>query len=110
MPLAQRKEQVRGAAAPKPLNFRALSNAWNDPIAFARELSRYYSQLEASGHRQRPRDWTTSLRKEKPVNTKEEPTPGLHEPAGLKRTEPGLYTPEDMQKIAPGLYAPNETQ
>ena len=49
-----------GAAAPKPLNFRALSNAWDDPLAFARELSRYYKQLEASGHRARCRDTTTS--------------------------------------------------
>lgn len=46
------------AAAPKPLNMRAMSNAWDDPIAFARELSRYYTQLEASGHRQPAHDWT----------------------------------------------------
>ncbi|MCK2022764.1 hypothetical protein KZC52_07505 [Microbacterium sp. kSW2-24] len=48
-----------GAAAPKPLNLRAMSNAWDNPIAFASELSLYYSQLEASGHRQPARDWTT---------------------------------------------------
>lgn len=100
-----------GAPAPKPLNFRALSNAWDDPLAFARELSRYYSQLEASGHRQPTRDWTTALRKEKPMNTNEDtPTTGLSDPAGLNKTEPGLYTPQDMQKVAPGLYAPKETQ
>lgn len=48
-----------GAAAPKPLNLRAMSNAWDNPIAFASELSRCYAQLEASGHRQLTRDWTT---------------------------------------------------
>lgn len=96
-----------GAAAPKPLNFRALSNAWDDPLAFARELSHYYSQLEASGHRQPTRDWTTA--KEKPMNTNEgTPTTGLRDPAGLNKTEPGLYTPEDMEKVAPGLYAPQD--
>lgn len=52
-----------GASAPKPLNFRALSKAWDDPVAFARELSQYYRQLEASGHRQPARDWTTALRR-----------------------------------------------
>ena len=45
-------------SAPKPLNMRAMSEAWNDPIAFARELHRYYSQLEASGHRLPAHDWT----------------------------------------------------
>ncbi|SDR83270.1 hypothetical protein [Microbacterium paraoxydans] len=100
-----------GAAAPKPLNFRALSKAWDDPIAFARELSQYYRQLEASGHRQPTRDRTTAIRKEKPMNTNEDtPTTGLRDPAGLNKTEPGLYTPADMQKVAPGLYAPKETQ
>lgn len=52
-----------GTAAPKPLNFRALSDVWDDPIAFARELSAYYRQLEASGHRQPARDWTIAVRK-----------------------------------------------
>lgn len=45
-------------SAPKPLNMRAMSEAWDDPIAFARELHRYYSQLEASGHRLPAHDWT----------------------------------------------------
>lgn len=85
-----------GAAAPKPLNFRALSNAWDDPIAFARELSHYYRQLEASGHRQPARDWTAALRKEKPMNTNEDTaTSRLRDPAGLNKTEPGLYVPRD---------------
>ena len=99
-----------GASAPKPLNFRALSKAWDDPVAFARELSQYYRQLEASGHRQPARDWTTALRKEKPMTTDDNSATGFRDPAGLSKTEPGLYTPEDMQKIAPGFYAPNETQ
>lgn len=37
--------------APKPTNFEALSNAWNDPTAFATELAAYYDQL---AHRERP--------------------------------------------------------
>ncbi len=96
-----------GVAAPKPLNFRALSNAWDDPLAFARELSRYYSQLAASGHRHPTRDWTTTLRTEKPMNTDEDtPTAGFLNPAGLERTEPGLYDPEGMERAAKGLYVP----
>lgn len=31
--------------APKPHNFQALADAWNDPDAFARELNAYYAQL-----------------------------------------------------------------
>jgi len=38
-------------SAPAPLNMKAMASAWDDPIAFARELANYYSQLEASGHR-----------------------------------------------------------
>lgn len=45
-------------SAPKPLNFRAMSNAWDDPIAFARELNKYYAQLAESGSRTLPPDWT----------------------------------------------------
>jgi hypothetical protein len=98
-----------GTSAPKPLNFRALSNAWDDPLAFARELSRYYSQLEASGHRQPTRDWTTALRKEKPMNTNEDtPTTGLRDPAGLERLEPALYSPEGMHRVSEGLYVPKD--
>jgi len=98
-----------GAAAPKPLNFRALSNAWDDPIAFARELSHYYRQLEASGHRQPARDWTNELRKEKPINTNEDtPTSRLRDPAGLNKTEPGLYEPEGMRRASEGLYVPED--
>lgn len=33
--------------APKPANFTAMANAWDDPVAFARELDRYYAQLAA---------------------------------------------------------------
>lgn len=49
-----------GSPAPKPRNFRAMTNAWNDPVAFAKEITLYYSQLEASGHRVPTRDWVTS--------------------------------------------------
>lgn len=45
-------------SAPAPLNMTAMASAWDDPIAFARELANYYKQLEASGHRPRPHDWT----------------------------------------------------
>ncbi|GAA1250784.1 hypothetical protein JOF42_002443 [Microbacterium phyllosphaerae] len=44
--------------APAPLNLKAMSSAWDDPVAFARELNRYYSQLEASGQRLPTHDWT----------------------------------------------------
>ncbi|WP_144881128.1 hypothetical protein [Microbacterium paraoxydans] len=105
----QRRENPMGAAAPKPLNFRALSNAWDDPVAFARELSRYYSQLEASGHRQPTRDWTNELRKEKPMNTNEDtPTTGLRDPAGLNKTESRLYEPDGTKRAAEGLYVPKD--
>lgn len=43
--------------APKPLNFRAMSNAWNDPVAFARELNAYYAQLAEAGAQQTQADW-----------------------------------------------------
>lgn len=49
-------------SAPKPLNMRAMSAAWDDPIAFARELHKYYTQLEASGHRLPAHDWTNTER------------------------------------------------
>lgn len=45
--------------APAPLNMRAMADAWDDPVAFASELHRYYSQLEASGHRLPAHDWTS---------------------------------------------------
>lgn len=48
--------------APKPLNLNAMSRAWDDPVAFARELHQYYSQLEASGHRLPTHDWTNTER------------------------------------------------
>ena len=38
-------------SAPKPVNFDALSSAWNDPIRFAAELANYYQQLQTIGHR-----------------------------------------------------------
>lgn len=44
--------------APAPLNLSAMSSAWDNPTAFARELSVYYTQLEASGHRPHAHDWT----------------------------------------------------
>ncbi|KJL35466.1 hypothetical protein [Microbacterium azadirachtae] len=47
-----------GTPAPKPINFHAMANAWDDPIAFARELNAYYSQLAAVGALQEPHDWT----------------------------------------------------
>lgn len=98
-----------GAAAPKPLNFRALSNAWDDPIAFARELSHYYHQLEASGHRKPARAWTNELRKEKPMNTDEDtPATGFRNPSGLERLEPALYSPEGMHRASEGLYVPKD--
>lgn len=50
--------------APKPLNMRAMANAWDDPVKFAAELHRYYQQLEASGHRLPQHDWTTNERHE----------------------------------------------
>lgn len=37
--------------APMPANFTALSSAWDDPTAFARELHQYYRQLETTGDR-----------------------------------------------------------
>lgn len=47
---------------PKPLNMRAMADAWNNPAAFATELARYYRQLEASGHRLPAHDYTTPRR------------------------------------------------
>lgn len=41
-----------------PRNFRAMSDAWNDPNRFAVELAAYYEQLRASGHRVQLRDIT----------------------------------------------------
>lgn len=40
---------------PKPVNFRAMADAWDDPIRYAAELARYYQQLEQDGHRARAR-------------------------------------------------------
>lgn len=44
-----------GTTAPRPNNFKALWNAWDNPTRFALELAKYYQQLEASGHRQKQR-------------------------------------------------------
>lgn len=33
--------------APKPQNFDALADAWNDPERFAHELNAYYAQISA---------------------------------------------------------------
>lgn len=45
-------------SAPKPLNFRALADSWDNPMAFATELAKYYQHLEASGHRLPAHDYT----------------------------------------------------
>ncbi len=34
-------------SASRPSNFQAMSDAWNDPEAFAREVAAYYEQLAA---------------------------------------------------------------
>lgn len=44
--------------APAPLNLTAMASAWDDPVAFARELNRYYSQLAESGHHAPTHHWT----------------------------------------------------
>jgi len=36
---------------PKPDNFDAMSAAWNDPVAFAREVAIYDAQLIAAGEK-----------------------------------------------------------
>lgn len=46
-----------GAPAPAPANLRAMSDAWDNPVAFGRELAQYYKQLRESGHFDE-RDWT----------------------------------------------------
>ncbi|WP_156377076.1 hypothetical protein [Microbacterium sp. Root53] len=48
--------------APMPENFRALSDAWNDPNRFAAELAAYYQQLEQTGRRPRAHDITEPLK------------------------------------------------
>lgn len=50
--------------SPAPLNFRALSDAWDSPIAFATELARYYSQLTDSGYLLPAPDITTERKEE----------------------------------------------
>lgn len=37
-------------SAPKPSNFSAMADAWQDPIAFSRELDAYYAELRKAGH------------------------------------------------------------
>lgn len=44
--------------APKPENFRALADAWNDPYAFAREQQVYYTQLARERANGIPPHWT----------------------------------------------------
>lgn len=39
--------------APKPRNFKALADAWDNPTAYAAELHKYYQQLEQDGQRTR---------------------------------------------------------
>jgi hypothetical protein len=36
--------------APKPDNFDAMSDAWDNPVAFAREVAVYNTQLVEAGH------------------------------------------------------------
>lgn len=43
-----------------------MSDAWDNPVAFVRELSRYYRQLERTGHRVPAREWADG-----PTHTKE---------------------------------------
>lgn len=40
-------------AAPKPENFDELSRTWNNPVAHAQELNRYYQQLAAESFQAR---------------------------------------------------------
>ncbi|WP_171821934.1 hypothetical protein [Microbacterium sp. CGR1] len=51
-------------SAPRPANFAALADAWDSPIAFATELSRYYAQLAESGHILPAPDITTKREEE----------------------------------------------
>lgn len=44
--------------ASKPTNFRALSDAWNDPAGFAREVDAYYRQLARERTDDIPAHWT----------------------------------------------------
>ncbi|GAA4191966.1 hypothetical protein GCM10022219_11580 [Microbacterium oryzae] len=53
---------IRRDLTPKPNNFDALSNAWNNPERFAAELARYYSQLEQDGYRTPTPDRTAPRR------------------------------------------------
>lgn len=39
----------RGKFPPAPANLDAMSAAWNDPVAFAREVSTYNTQLREAG-------------------------------------------------------------
>ncbi|WP_394279841.1 hypothetical protein [Microbacterium sp.] len=43
--------------APKPDNFDELTRTWNNPAAFARELTRYYEQISTD----KPADITEPL-------------------------------------------------
>ena len=38
-----------------PQNFQTLTDAWDDPEKFAREVSVYYEHLRANGRQVRPR-------------------------------------------------------
>lgn len=51
--------------APKPANFRALADAWDSPIAFATELSKYYSQLTDAGYVMPAPDITNERKEER---------------------------------------------
>lgn len=48
--------------APKPSNFQALADAWDDTDTFGAELLKYYADLEASGHRVQADDITAANR------------------------------------------------
>lgn len=47
----RQREAEPGSWAPKPNNFEAMTAAYRDPVAFAREKAVYNEQLRAGGHR-----------------------------------------------------------
>ena len=48
-PAKWREIEASGKSAPKPDNFEALTAAWNDPVAWAREIAVYDAQLRLAG-------------------------------------------------------------
>jgi hypothetical protein len=45
-------------SAPKPANWDSMCAAWNDPVAFAREVAVYDAQLVAAGFAPCEKAWT----------------------------------------------------